>query len=234
MFLKSAMYINQNGIFFQLRWMCGTRDANICSNGRSTPLLPHRPMPWAASLTLSQRDGGSARWCFLGVSKQLFPIPNQTTGLQTPANRLHLFVSLTFRRSAPIRGSSEWTKPAPSSDAPGSAQTHYSGQQSSGQRFPQDPVILTSPAHSCVTGTKPALRGTPLCGWGLLSQELKPTPAKAHNYLTSADTDTAPPVLSDTVGAAMRAQGYRPLFVRHLTLSFAYGVIMSTCVFSYW
>lgn len=196
--------------FFQLRWMRGTRDANICSYGRSTPLLPHRPV----SCTLSQREGGSARWCFLGVCKQLFPIPNQTTGLQTPANRLHLFVSLTFWRSAPIRSSSEWTKPAPSTDAPGSAQTHYSGQQSSGQRFPQDLVILTSPAHSCVTCTKPALRGTLLCGWGLPESRAETDTCRIPQLpLTSPDADTAPPVLSDKAGAAMRAQGYRPPFL---------------------
>lgn len=209
-YLKSDAYIIifQNCVFFQLWWVCGTRDADICSYGRSAPLLPHRPVPGASRPTPSQRDGGSARWCILGVSKWLFPLPNQTTGLQAPASRLHLFVSLTFRWGAPIRGSSEWTKPASSSDAPGSAQTHYSRQQSSGQRFPQDPVIRASPAHSYVTVPNQLREGL-YCVAGVSWVDSCRSPQLP---LTSADTDTAPPVFCDIEGAAMRAQGYRPLF----------------------
>lgn len=221
--LSEIRYLFQYCLFFQLWRMCGTRDPDICSYGRSAPLLPHRPVPGASRPTPSQRDGGSARWCFLAVSKWLFALPNQTTGLQAPANRLHLFVNLTFRGGAPIRDSSEWTKPAPSFDAPGSAQTHHNGQRSSGQRFQQDPVVQAAPTHSYVTCTKPALRGTLLCGWG---PRAEPDTCRSPQLpLTSADTDTAPPALMWHCGSRHKSTGLSTTFLCHLTLSFAYGVI---------
>ncbi len=202
--------------------MCGTRDTDICSNGRSAPLLPHRPVPGASRPTPSQRGGGSARWCFLGVSKWLFPLPNQTTGLQAPANRLHLFVSLTFRWGAPIRGSSEWTKPASSSDAPASAQTHYSRQQSSGQRFPQDPVTLPL-LHTRTSLYQTSFERDSIVWLGSSESRAETDTCRSPQLpLTSADTDSALPVFCDTAGAAMRAQGYRPLFCASPHLVFCF------------